>query len=71
MNTHMISVIIKFRSINITHQITQNLPQNERAKSDPKLGNTLTYYTMTTNTDYPHPNIIKKIHDHPYDLYKH
>ena len=70
----MISIIIKFITAKITHQITQNPPKSSEMylqKSDPKLGNTLTCYTMTTNTNYPHPNIIKKIHDHTYDLYNH
>ena len=67
----MISIIIKFIRAKITHQIDQNLPEIYLQKSDHKLGNTLTCYTMTTNTNYPDPNIIKKIHDHTYDLYNH
>ena len=71
MITHMISIRIKFIKAKITHQITQNRPEMYLQKSDPKLGNTLTYYTMTTKTNYPHPNIIKNIHDHLQDLYNH
>ena len=71
MITHMISIIIKFIRTKITHQITQNLPEMYLQKSDPKLGNTLTYYVMTTKTNYPHPYITKKIHEHPYDVYNH